>query len=329
MKVVLEASLQHFTAGELLLLAAARGRSGTLSAEGTGKRARVFLRDGKIAWAEGGGGSVADIVTDLAGWSDGRVFVVDEASLPENAQPVALDVAPLIEEGQKRAQSIYPDEMLLVRVVPRPATDGAISLTPDEFQIVFQIGSGKQLVELRKATGRSAAEVYPVIKKLETMGVVEVVASGDTVKIAAINMTPPPSPPPEPATQVTPKPVTTGVRRTTGKGKAPLIATLTSDDGVMHPLIEDEITVGRDGRSSVALQGSSVSGNHAKIVRKPEGFVLEDIGSRNGTFVNGDRVTMPRVLADGDTIRFGREILIFNLAKDVPLKDTTQPEMQK
>jgi len=45
-----------------------------------------------------------------------------------------------------------------------------------------------------------------------------------------------------------------------------------------------------------------VSSRHAAIVRKTEGFVLQDLGSRNGTFVNGQRVTADTLLREGDVI---------------------------
>jgi len=63
-----------------------------------------------------------------------------------------------------------------------------------------------------------------------------------------------------------------------------------------HPLSDVRFDVERD---------LDVSSRHAAIVRKPEGFVLQDLGSRNGTYVNGRRITGETVLADGDVIGFG------------------------
>lgn len=63
-----------------------------------------------------------------------------------------------------------------------------------------------------------------------------------------------------------------------------------------HPLSDVRFDTERD---------LDVSSRHAAIVRKPEGFVLQDLGSRNGTFVNGQRLTGDTLLKDGDVIGFG------------------------
>ena len=68
------------------------------------------------------------------------------------------------------------------------------------------------------------------------------------------------------------------------------------------------IGLGRHPLSDVRFDAErdlEVSSRHAAIVRKPEGFVLQDLGSRNGTFVNGERVTGDTLLKGGDVIGFG------------------------
>ena len=68
------------------------------------------------------------------------------------------------------------------------------------------------------------------------------------------------------------------------------------------------IGLGRHPLSDVRFDAErdlDVSSRHAAIVRKTEGFVLQDLGSRNGTFVNGQRVTADTLLRDGDVIGFG------------------------
>jgi len=68
------------------------------------------------------------------------------------------------------------------------------------------------------------------------------------------------------------------------------------------------IGLGRHPLSDVRFDAErdlDVSSRHAAIVRKTEGFVLQDLGSRNGTFVNGQRVNGDTLLRDGDVIGFG------------------------
>ena len=68
------------------------------------------------------------------------------------------------------------------------------------------------------------------------------------------------------------------------------------------------IGLGRHPLSDVRFDAErdlDVSSRHAAIVRKTEGFVIQDLGSRNGTFVNGQRVAADTLLRDGDVIGFG------------------------
>jgi diguanylate cyclase (GGDEF)-like protein len=70
-------------------------------------------------------------------------------------------------------------------------------------------------------------------------------------------------------------------------------------------LIEsDELVIGRDSDADLMLPDNSVSRRHAIIRRTDEGFEIEDLGSTNGTFVDGKQ-TGRRLLHSGDTIRLG------------------------
>ena len=77
------------------------------------------------------------------------------------------------------------------------------------------------------------------------------------------------------------------------------------------PLRGGENLVGRHPASDVWINGSSVSRTHARIVAAPDGVVIEDRGSRNGTFIDGERITAPHVLVDGCTVTFGSEPAVF------------------
>jgi hypothetical protein len=68
--------------------------------------------------------------------------------------------------------------------------------------------------------------------------------------------------------------------------------------------LEGDLVVGRAKESEVALTDPSVSRRHASIVLVNGVPMVRDLGSRNGTFVNGERVTS-RTLRDGDELRFG------------------------
>ncbi|MBV1860035.1 MAG: FHA domain-containing protein [Nannocystaceae bacterium] len=87
-----------------------------------------------------------------------------------------------------------------------------------------------------------------------------------------------------------------------------------SDDlaGVACPIGRGEVMVGRSLEAVLRLQSDGVSRFHARIERTQEGtLVLSDLGSSNGTYVNGRRVKEPESLNDGDRIQFGPEAAFF------------------
>jgi len=81
-------------------------------------------------------------------------------------------------------------------------------------------------------------------------------------------------------------------------------------EGRSFPLTEDEISIGREPDNQISLLDSLVSRRHCIIQKNGEGFLLRDLDSRNSTFVNQVPVN-ERLLADGDEIRIGKSILIF------------------
>jgi pSer/pThr/pTyr-binding forkhead associated (FHA) protein len=80
-------------------------------------------------------------------------------------------------------------------------------------------------------------------------------------------------------------------------------------------LLKDEIelqpgvtTIGRSADSDIKIDNAGVSAHHAKIINDGNEFIIEDIASRNGTFVNGMRVSR-KTLSDGDEVIISKHIL--------------------
>lgn len=81
--------------------------------------------------------------------------------------------------------------------------------------------------------------------------------------------------------------------------------------GRQFPLQVGRNTIGRDGgRCQVVLDDPTVSGEHATIVFEHGRFVLYDLASTNGTFLNGQRIQR-QMLYDGDEVRLGNSVLVF------------------
>jgi DNA-binding winged helix-turn-helix (wHTH) protein len=69
-----------------------------------------------------------------------------------------------------------------------------------------------------------------------------------------------------------------------------------------------EHILGREEGTAGHVDGSGVSRQHARLVVTDDGATLEDLGSKNGTFVGEERLLSPRTLQDGDVLRLGRAV---------------------
>lgn len=83
------------------------------------------------------------------------------------------------------------------------------------------------------------------------------------------------------------------------------------------PLNRD-LTLGRDPVNQIAIDDVSVSRRHCMIARTGDNYVLRDLGSHNGTFVNGSAVEAERVLNNGDRISIGCSIFEFTTGLGTP-----------
>ena len=92
--------------------------------------------------------------------------------------------------------------------------------------------------------------------------------------------------------------------------------------GEMFKVDRDETVLGRGPQSTVHLDSDGVSRKHARVVRQVDDYILEDLGSTNGTFVLSEGLEETRVklrkLGDGDRVQVGTEVILrFNLLDDM------------
>ncbi len=80
--------------------------------------------------------------------------------------------------------------------------------------------------------------------------------------------------------------------------------------GKVFPLEAPEITIGRESTNAVTINDVEVSRKHARLELRGNSYVIQDLGSTNGTFVNGQRVVNPQVLNPGDSISLGEGIVL-------------------
>jgi pSer/pThr/pTyr-binding forkhead associated (FHA) protein len=86
------------------------------------------------------------------------------------------------------------------------------------------------------------------------------------------------------------------------------------NDSVIRQINSDkgEITIGRDPETDIQIDNISVSRVHAKILKGPNRYILHDLSSTNGTFVNGKKIKK-RSLKEDDVITIGKHTLLIDI----------------
>jgi pSer/pThr/pTyr-binding forkhead associated (FHA) protein len=93
--------------------------------------------------------------------------------------------------------------------------------------------------------------------------------------------------------------------------------------GVSFTIDAPSITIGRHGQCDLQVNDTWVSRQHARITWGGAGYLLEDLGTVNGTYVNGDRISGPRALRSGDILQLGTQVeLGFQVGTPAPLPET-------
>jgi pilus assembly protein CpaF len=80
--------------------------------------------------------------------------------------------------------------------------------------------------------------------------------------------------------------------------------------GTIYPLDAPEIIIGRDASNVIAINDAEVSRKHAKLSLQNSAYVILDLGSTNGTFINGQRISGSQILKPGDTVTLGENIVL-------------------
>ena len=91
-----------------------------------------------------------------------------------------------------------------------------------------------------------------------------------------------------------------------------LIGVLPSGEKLEYPVVKKEIEIGKAPHNDVVIADQTVSNTHAVILAREGGYGIVDLGSRNGTFVNGERLgDHAHTLRHGDAIQLGQTVLTF------------------
>jgi len=114
---------------------------------------------------------------------------------------------------------------------------------------------------------------------------------------------PPPPAAPAPVSEPTapPERAPTGASLTMEKGPQP---------GWRYAIAKSPLAMGSSPESDMAISDPQVSPHHAMIWKEGDYHYIQDVGSGSGTFVNGERLTKPRLLSDGDQVGLGSGVAL-------------------
>lgn len=273
---------------------------------------------------------VSEIVYDAFVWNAGTFTFSEQSELPAYAVTIAIDLPNLIMEGARRIAEweqcirLLPDGSLVFRVVATPR-DEKITLTSDEWKILFLINGQRSIQELCEAGEDDPAHVYRLLYGLYANKLIEPVQrfgedmsalehQGDATMRQGT---------PEFGAETTVQDqehdddtsllLASDARLSYDEVVRTILAQLRfeRDDNVI-PLVEPEYLIGRHRENSIQLHDPGVSGFHARIYRGPDGYVIEDMKSRNGTWVNGERITL-HTLTSGDHLHLGQTDLVYEI----------------
>lgn len=104
------------------------------------------------------------------------------------------------------------------------------------------------------------------------------------------------------------------------------LPTLLDPAGNAHPLAGAEMGIGRAVENEIVITSNRVSREHARIYRDGWKVMLADLGSKNGTYLNGERLLEPRQLQEGDRIKVGDVVFLFQ-DPDSTVQDSPLPEL--
>lgn len=80
--------------------------------------------------------------------------------------------------------------------------------------------------------------------------------------------------------------------------------------GKVYELEKDVLTIGRDVSNDVVVNDAEVSRTHARLTAQADGYMVEDLASTNGVFINGQRITTPRLVRPGDMLGLSETVVM-------------------
>jgi DNA-binding response OmpR family regulator len=112
--------------------------------------------------------------------------------------------------------------------------------------------------------------------------------------------------------------------------ESPVLIALSGNlQGTRWVLEKAETVIGRTADCEIVVPSRQVSRRHARLLRTESGFVVEDLGSKNGTHLNGHRIDRPRLLQDGDVLQIALALELVYVGREatMPLSQAEAMEL--
>jgi len=288
---------------------------------------------------------VSEVIFDTFAWRAGLFSFWDAVAPPTTAVTLDMDLQNLLMEGVRRIDErhrlseVFPDLNVVVEAVTNPErVKHSVTLTPEEWKVFFLVDGRRSLAEISRLAGNP--------DELATLQILHNLILAKFVTVAP----PMPGPEPEPAAAAegrtthrledgkpvpTPTPVAVEFAAVVrprpeddtkeivtpkavqylghvGKVTVSRLNVVVAGRETSYPLTRDTYTLGRHRNNDIVISDPKVSSFHARIDRSPEGFALVDLKSRNGSYVNGERIESAQ-LKTGDEIRLGTAQLAYKV----------------
>jgi hypothetical protein len=282
---------------------------------------------------------VSEVVYNAFVWTEGTFRFSEDLQLPDYAVTISIDLANLIMEGARRIEEwekcvqLLPDDSVVFHVVSTPKDD-KITLSADEWKILFLINGQRTLAELVAEAEDDAMNVYRSVYGLQANRLIEEIRPQKPADDTSRMRSTPPAPAPEETLREPIEPFNPDATVRDGIGDdtdllvsrearlswsdvvKPLVAQLTISNGDaagrIIALTESEYNMGRQRDNQIQISDLGISGYHARIFRTADGYAIEDLKSRNGTWINGGRI-FHATLRNGDQLRLGATDLKFDV----------------
>ena len=288
---------------------------------------------------------VSEVIFDTFAWREGVFSFWDGVPPPSTAVTLDMDLQNLLMEGVRRIDErhrlseVFPDLEMAVEAVANPErVKHSVNLTPDEWKVFFLIDGRRSLADICRLAG--SPDELATLQILYNLVLAKFVAVGPPVPVpvsetavaadprgthklkdgkpvvpvapVAVEFGAVVRPRPEDDTHeiVTPKAVQ--YLGHVGKVTVSRLTLVVAGKETSFPLTRDTYTLGRHRNNDIVISDPKVSSFHARLDRGPEGFVLVDLKSRNGSYVNGERIESAQ-LNTGDEVRLGTALIAYKV----------------